>query len=119
VKVTGDKAIHIVQAGETLYAISKKYGVSVDKIKELNSMTSNTLSVGQKLVIGGTAVTVEKVEKVEKVIETPAVETMHIVESGETLYSISRKFNISVDKLKSINNLSSNNLSIGQKLKVK
>jgi LysM repeat protein len=81
-----------------LYAISNKYGVSVNEIKTANNLTSNVLTIGQVLKIptGGTKV--------------------YTVVSGDTLYSIARKNNTTVSDLISLNNLSTSNLSIGQKL---
>jgi LysM repeat protein len=107
--------IHQVQAGETLYSISRKYGISVDEIKRLNGLTSNVLNIGQKLKVGGEAATSVQPEKKEEV----ASDSYHIVQKGETLYSISRKYSLTVEKLKELNGLSSNNLSLGQKLRVK
>ncbi|GER59530.1 hypothetical protein ULMA_16380 [Patiriisocius marinus] len=98
---------HKVAKGETLYSISKKYGISLATLKELNSSAAiNALSIGQEIIVkkGTTAAT------------SPTSD--YIVKKGETLYSISRKFNISVSDLKSKNNLTTSMLSIGQTLKV-
>jgi len=92
---------YIVSAGDTLYSIAKSFGVSIDKIKEINNLNNNMLSVGQKLYI-----------PIEE-------ETTYVVKKGDTLYSIARNFNISVDELKKLNNLTNNVLSIGQILIVK
>ncbi len=51
-----------------------------------------------------------------KVVETPAIH--HVVKQGDTLYSISKQYNISLEELKTINNLSNNSIKIGQKLKI-
>jgi len=92
---------YIVNVGDTLYSIAKNFNVSIDKIKEINNLTSNLLSVGQKLFI-------------------PVEEEMtYVVKKGDTLYSIARNFNTTVDVLKKLNNLSSNSLSIGQILIVR
>lgn len=91
---------YIVKSGDSLYSIAKKYNISVDELKSLNNLTSNMLSVGQKLNI--------------PVIEE--VSNVYTVKSGDNLYSIARKFNTTVNEIKSKNNLSSNTLSIGQKL---
>ncbi len=92
-----------VVAGDNLYSIATKYNTTVDKIKKLNNLTSNNLSIGQVLIVGsGTS---------------PSSNTYKVV-NGDTLYSIARKYNISVDELKRLNNLTGNNLSIGQILKV-
>ncbi|WP_271855997.1 LysM peptidoglycan-binding domain-containing protein [Patiriisocius marinus] len=103
---------HKVAKGETLYSISKKYGISLATLKELNSSAAiNALSIGQEIIVkkGTTAAT--------SVVATSPTSD-YIVKKGETLYSISRKFNISVSDLKSKNNLTTSMLSIGQTLKV-
>lgn len=92
---------YIVEKGDTLYSIAKKFDISVNKLKEYNNLTNNLLNVGQKLII-----------PVDE-------ETTYVVKSGDTLYSIAREFNTTVDKIKKLNNLSNNNLSIGQILIVK
>lgn len=92
---------YIVDKGDTLYSIAKKFDTSVNKLKELNNLSSNMLSIGQKLLI------------------PIGEETTYVVKSGDTLYSIAREFNTTVDKLKELNNLSNNTLLIGQILIVK
>lgn len=65
------------------------------------------------------SVTVKQDEEVKEVIEQPTETTKtHIVKRGETLFGIAKKHNITVQKLKNLNNLTLNNLSIGQKLKL-
>ena len=92
---------YIVSIGDTLYSIAKEFNTSVDKLKEINNLSNNLLSIGQKLFI-------------------PVVEEMtYVVKKGDTLYSIAKNFNISVDELKKLNNLTNNTLSIGQILIVK
>lgn len=98
---------YTVLVGDTLYGIAKKYNLSVDELKSMNNLTSNNLSIGQKLLVGGTG----------EVITGGDYDT-YIVKSGDNLYSIARKYGTTVDNLKDINNLSSNLLSIGQKLLV-
>ena len=99
---------YIVKAGDSLYSIAKKYDVGVDDIKDINKLESKILSVGQKLVIPtGEPTIVEK--------EEPEIGGVnYIVQKGDNLYSIANKYGISVDVLKSANNLASNILQIGQ-----
>ena len=100
---TPDENIYTVKSGDTLYSIANKYGMTVDELKALNNLTSNTLSIGQKLVISeGNAATLDT----------------YMVKSGDTLYSIANKFGLTVNELKSLNNLTSDLLSIGQVLNV-
>ena len=100
---TPDENIYTVKSGDTLYSIANKYGMTVDELKALNNLTSNTLSIGQKLVISeGNAATLDT----------------YMVKSGDTLYSIANKYGLTVNELKSLNNLTSDLLSIGQVLNV-
>lgn len=90
-----------VKKGDTLYAIAKKFGMTVDKLKDLNNLNSNNLSIGQELLV------------TDKYIGN---DNSYTIKSGDTLYSIAKKYNTTVSKIKEINNLSSDVLSIGQKI---
>lgn len=94
--------VYIVKKGDSLYSIASKFNTTVSEIKEANNLKSNSLSIGQKLII--------PTSKVDKIDQT------YIVQRGDSLYSIANKFNTTVDNLKEINNLTSNVLQIGQKL---
>ena len=102
---------HKVETKQTLYSISKLYGVTVDEIREWNQLTTNALDIGQMLIIR--RVEDEKLPEVS--IPRPTKGT-HIVVSGETLYSISRKYGVTLDELRKWNELVSNDISIGQEL---
>ncbi len=95
---------YTVKSGDSLWSISKKFGITVDELKQVNNLTSNLLSIGQNLLIP------------TKESETTTDE--YIVQKGDTLYGIANKFNTTVDNLKSINNLTTDSLSIGQVLKL-
>ena len=97
---------YTVKKGDTLYGIAREYGISVDELKRVNNLTSNTLTIGEVLVI----------PEIEE-SETPD-ENIYIVKSGDTLYSIANRYGMTVDELKALNNLTSNSLSIGQQLVV-
>lgn len=97
---------YTVQKGDSLYQIAIKYGTTVDEIKKLNNLTSNSLSIGQVLKLP------------DKEIETTPETNVYTVQKGDSLYQIAIKYNTTVDELKKINNLTSNALSIGQKLTI-
>ena len=97
-----------VKSGDTLYSIAKKYNISVNELKELNNLKNNNITVGQVLKIKSNIPSEEVTEK-----------NYYIVKSGDTLYSIAKKYNTTVDEIKKLNNLKSNNLSIGMELKIK
>lgn len=92
---------HQVTKGDTLYSLAQKYNTSVTNIKKLNNLSNNNLSIGQNLLIKSS---------------TPTMENIYIVKRGDNLYSIAKNYNTTVDEIKKLNNLSSNNLSIGQTL---
>lgn len=94
---------YIVQNGDSLYSIARKFNTTVDELKRLNNLSSNLLSIGQVLVLP---------------MESTG-QTTYTVQAGDSLYSIARKFNTTVDNIKALNNLSSNLLNIGQILIVK
>ena len=111
---------YVVKSGDTLYSIAKQFNVNVDTIIKDNVLTSNVLKVGQNLKIR-----LNDNNIIEECIgvdyTTPVSNTQTItytVKKGDSLYSIAREFNTSVDTLININNLKSNNLSIGQVLKI-
>jgi len=90
--------VYTVKKGDSLYSIAKKYNVSISDILNINSLSSNVLSIGQKLIMPNNSF------------------VTYTVSRGDSLYSIAKKFNTSVDSIKSKNNLKNNTLSIGQVL---
>lgn len=96
----GNDNYYVVKSGDTLWSIARKYNLSVNELKALNNLSSNALSVGQRLIVGKES------------------SNDYVVSAGDTLWAIARKFNVSVDDIKVLNNLSSNNLSIGMILKI-
>jgi peptidoglycan endopeptidase LytF len=105
----GSPQKHIVQVGESLYLIAKNYGLTVAELKQLNPLASSNLRVGQELIVG----------KGKGEVTAPPENNIHIVKSGETLYSIARQYGITTLQLIKLNSLISNVLKIGQILKVK
>ena len=122
----GGGIIHVVAAKETMFSISKAYGVTVDEIRQWNNLKDNTLSIGQEIVIkkrntSGANNTTTQPTTNRQTTTTPAANTAttHTVEAKETLYSIANKYDITVQQLKEWNNLESNELDIGQTIYVK
>ena len=97
--VEDDMSFYIVQKGDTLYSIANRFNTTVDNLKSLNNLTTNTLSVGQQL----------------KIKDIPNTNT-YIVQKGDSLYKIANLFNVSVNDIVTSNNLTSNILMIGQEL---
>lgn len=94
--------IYTVKKGDSLWLIANKYGTTVDELKNINNLKSNTLSIGQTLIIP------EKKENTNKI--------SYVVKKGDSLWLIANKYDTTVEKIKSTNNLKSNTLSIGQVL---
>lgn len=113
--LTDTQGLYIVKPGETLYSISRKSGIPVDTIIKRNQLGVSSLSVGQKLILEPVVKNQEK----NTPTEANLTENFHVVAAGESLYSISRKYGLTVEELKVINNLADNSISIGQQLKVK
>ena len=113
--------MYTVQKGDSLYSIAKKFGITVDEIKSLNNLTSNNLAIGEQLMIKSSTGD-EPINPEEECIGTDYVEPQYImytVERGDSLYTIARLYNTSVDNIKALNNLTNNNLTIGEQLKIK
>lgn len=113
---------HVVKASETLFSISRLYSVSVDDIKKWNTLTNNELSIGQELLVsaGGRS----NGNPTKTVVDTPNTvnvaaegdKIIHTVDISQTLYSLSRMYNTTVDQIKAWNSLTANEISVGQKL---
>ena len=99
---------YTVKSGDSLWSIARRYNITVDKLKELNNLNSNLLKIGQKLIISED---IEEPNNIEDYI-------IYRVKRGDTLYNIANSYNISVDELKSYNNLTNNILSINQEIKI-
>lgn len=106
----GDKTfiLHQVTGGETLFSISRKYQASVGEIQNANESLKQGLKAGQTIRIP--YITAAKL---------PEGNSLHKVAPGETLFSISKKYGVTVDSLKQWNKLLGNDLSVGQALVVK
>lgn len=128
--ISNDSGInHIVQPKETLYSLSKKYAVSVDEIKLVNAtILKNGLKIGQTIKIPS-GKNIDRDESLTK-IESSKTEfsqakisgntIKHKVQPKETLYSISKKYNVTIDEIKNQNEvLLRNGLQVGQILSVK
>ncbi len=102
---------YTVQAGDTLYAIAQRFGITVDALKSANNLTSNTLRVGQVLKIPTSS---------SGTTPTPPTGggTTYTVQPGDTLYRIAQNFGVTVKDLIDLNNLSSTVLSVGQQLRI-
>jgi membrane-bound lytic murein transglycosylase D len=105
--------IHIVNSGETMYGISRLYQVNVDSLKKWNGMFTNELKLGQELRIN------EKSNSVSGSYTNSTKSKTHIVKPGETIYKISREYGVSIEEIRTWNNKTDINVSIGEELIIK
>jgi len=113
---------YVVAKGDTLYGLGRKFGVSVADICTANSITKEQgLKAGQKLVIPLTASSYSKpaAETVSDNTKTERTYDVYTVQKGDTFWHIAQINDMSVDELKSLNNLTKEStLKVGQKLKI-
>ncbi|SDZ24444.1 D-gamma-glutamyl-meso-diaminopimelic acid endopeptidase CwlS [Evansella caseinilytica] len=101
-KGTASADSYTVQRGDTLYSLAKKYGVSVEKIQETNNLANDVIKVGQTLEV-----------------PPSSGETMrYTIVRGDTLFSLAKTYGTSVDSLKSMNGLQSDQIYAGQVINV-
>lgn len=96
---------YVVRPGDTLWLLARRYGTTVDAIIRLNGLPDDNLSIGQIL-------------KIPSAGETPAPYFEYTVRSGDSLWLLAQRFGTTVDAIKRLNGLSSDNLSIGQVLRI-
>ena len=104
IKPNTNKNNYIVEKGDTLWSIAKKNNLTVNELKELNNLNTDILQIGQSLIISKN--------------NSPDLENYikYKVKKGDSLWSISRKYNVSIDELINTNNLTGTNIKIDQEL---
>ncbi len=116
-----EEFFHQVQQGETLFSIAQKYDVEVNQIRGWNQLSSNEpINPGQNLIIflpEGTEIPEEEPVVEEPVV--PQIPATHVVQKGDTLYSISRQYNVSVADIKSLNSIGTSTIYPGQELRLR
>lgn len=114
-------SIYTVGRGDTLSEIAARSGTSVSRIKSLNNMGSDTIRVGQKLIVPGEIAVVEEETIIETVDFNPSDYTaVHVVDSGETPSGIALRYGMTTTELLAVNGISDARLlRAGSELKVK
>jgi LysM repeat protein len=107
--------IHKIQSGETLFAIARKYNANPQEVIRANPGSEKTIRAGENLMIPTSRTSTAAESTSNKTTPTQSAK-YHTVASGETLFKIATAYNISIDDIKSWNNLSNDNISVGQRL---
>lgn len=119
VSTVNASTIYTVKKGDSLYSISKKFNIQISEIKKANNLKSSKLNSGMRLIIpenNKKEIAKNKIESTNKYQQHIDDIKTYTVKKGDTIWRISRKFDISVDELKEINELEGNSIKIGQKL---
>ncbi len=130
-----ESVLHTVEAGETLFAISRQYGVTIAEIQSWNNLEGNQLSPGQELTIftDQSEPNESQPEEIPEQVDDEATPresivrdreegrgtTYYTVRSGDNLTRIARLHDMSVDQLRDLNNLQSDQIRVGQRLTVR
>ncbi len=121
----GERIVYRVKSGDNLGRIASRHRCSVAQIKRWNGLKSNNIRVGQRLVIykgGGPSSSSSSASTSSSSAasgsQSPAPTGTYTVKSGDTLSGIATRHGVTVAQLKQWNNLTSNNIKIGQKLKL-
>lgn len=133
---TGENETHVVAPGETLYDIAQAEGIRLESLLEFNYLTPNVQpEVGEKLYLKASAPNMPKLANEKPGFATVSFKTgeplagetektnfasaiMHSVQPKETLYSIAKKYEVTVDDVKKWNALETNELKIGQQIRI-
>jgi membrane-bound lytic murein transglycosylase D len=123
------KIIHTIQAGETIYRVSKIYNVTVENLKQWNNLTVNTVEIGQELtIIGGITKPAVYPEPTPTKTNSNATVSQsnnsnntqyHTLQAGETVFRVSKLYGVTVDEIVRWNNIKNFAVSVGQRLVVK
>ncbi|MBO5183036.1 MAG: LysM peptidoglycan-binding domain-containing protein [Bacilli bacterium] len=104
--IINEENVYTVQSGDTLWSISRKFGVSVQDIKAANNLIGDVLTIGRGLVI-----------PTSNALNNNII--VYTVKRGDSLWALARAYNTTVNDIKQLNNLTSDVLSIGQELQIK
>lgn len=109
---TQQNNFHVVQVGESIWSIAKKYNVSEQDIMKWNNLTTDKIYPGQKLIIYPNQYTTST----NKSTSAQSNKTIYVVKSGDTIWSIANKYNVSEADIMKWNNLKNDKIFPGQKL---
>ena len=112
------RKIHVIKQGETLFSIARTYDITVQDLKNWNNLQDlGNIKFDQKLIVG-------KVEKIDEHVQNNRSQSesdsiiLHEVEEGDTIFSISRIYNVPIQKIMELNEKTDYKIAIGEKLKL-
>jgi membrane-bound lytic murein transglycosylase D len=108
---TNSSSLHTIRKGETISSIAALYNVSVNDLRKWNNLNDDNIQAGDKLIVSSE-------NKISVTKSSKSKADFHTVRAGETLFSISKLYNIPVPRLKSLNGLTSSNIKVGDKLRL-
>jgi LysM repeat protein len=119
-KKTGKKSFHRVKKGETLVDISQTEGVQLASLLKLNKLKAGQLpKAGQKISLKNPMSKSPQLAKnTSKSSSKGNKASIHVVKKGESLWTIAKKYSVTVDSIKDANNIKGNDLQVGQSLKI-
>ena len=107
----------MVKQGDTLYRIAYNHGISLTSLLSINGLSeTSTIRPGQQLVVSGAAKTTTTTSA--KTVSYSTGASTHTVQAGDTLFRIAKNNRLTLSELKALNGLTSNNIRVGQVLKV-
>jgi membrane-bound lytic murein transglycosylase D len=115
-----------VQKGDNLGSIAKKFGASVEELKQWNNLTTNAIAIGNSLIVAKNEIVIDtnkvaiaSFKKKDQYPSTAGKESEYYVKKGDSLYSISKKYpGVTISDLKKWNNIKGEELKPGMKLKI-
>lgn len=129
---TEERITHIVEPGESLFAISRRYGVTIAEIQQWNQIQDSSIEAGRELIIYRTgsfqsqsSPSITEIEQMSEQERISVVREMdnspdfYTVRSGDTLYQIARNHEMTVSELRQLNSLTGDNLRVGQRIMVR
>ena len=113
--ITESDDYHVVKKSDTLYSIAKKYSTTVDALKRINNLTSDKILIGQKIYLRN------KEHPQQYYVTKKAIPSsgFHVIQKGETLYRLSKIYDIPIEQLMELNQLTSYTIKAGEKLLLK
>ncbi len=115
-KVTNNASSYIVKKGDSIGKIAEKFNVSIKDIQTWNNLAGTKIAAGQELIVSGNSIKSDSSKSKTK--KNTKLSNVHVVKNGESLWIIAKKYSVSINDLKSVNNLKSEKVSIGQKIQI-